>query len=181
MKIRDRIKELRRVPANQLQPHPLNWREHPLKQQQVLQGILEEVGYANALVARELEDGSLQLIDGHLRAETTPDEHVPVLVLDVSESEAAKLLASLDPTAAMAEKNDSVFNELRTRFEVKSPALTSMLDDLSGTKETEDREKLDCLLAEAYSIWVDCTNEQQQQELYEQLIEQGYACRVMVI
>ncbi|MGY8768988.1 MAG: hypothetical protein ACKVH8_11260, partial [Pirellulales bacterium] len=105
MKIRDRIKELRRVPASELQPHPLNWREHPPQQQKVLQGILEEVGYANALLARELEEGSLQLIDGHLRAETTPDEQVPVLVLDVTESEAAKLLASLDPSAALAEKN----------------------------------------------------------------------------
>ena len=56
-----------------------------------------------------------------------------------------------------------------------------MLDDLSGTNKAKDRENLDCQLAEAYSIWVDCTDEPQQQTLYEQLIEQGYACRVMVI
>ena len=29
MAIRDRIKELRRVPASELQAHPRNWRTHP--------------------------------------------------------------------------------------------------------------------------------------------------------
>jgi len=36
--------------------------------------------YAAALIARETADGKLELIDGHLRAETTPDTVVPVLV-----------------------------------------------------------------------------------------------------
>jgi len=58
-----------------------------------------------ALLARELPDGALELIDGHLRAETTPDQEVPVLVLDVTEEEAAKLLAVIDPLGAMAEAN----------------------------------------------------------------------------
>ena len=39
------------------------------------------------------------LIDGHLRAETAPDMMVPVLVLDVTEEEADKLLLTLDPLA----------------------------------------------------------------------------------
>ena len=65
MEIRDRIVELRRVPADQLRPHPRNWRGHPPAQRQALQGILAEVGFADALLARQLLDGSLQLIDGH--------------------------------------------------------------------------------------------------------------------
>ena len=68
MRIRDRIKELRRVKADRLRPHPKNWRTHPQRQQDALRGILAEIGYADALLARELPDGSLELIDGHLRA-----------------------------------------------------------------------------------------------------------------
>jgi hypothetical protein len=97
VKIRNRIKELRQVKAAELAPNPKNWRTHPQAQQDALRGILSEVGYADALLARELEDGSLLLVDGHLRAETTPDETVPVLVLDLNEAEADKLLLSLDP------------------------------------------------------------------------------------
>src|SRR3954471_4400870 len=103
--MRDRIQELRRVKASSLRPNPRNWRTHPQPQQDALRGILAEVGYADALLARELEDGSLELIDGHLRAETTPDMEVPVLVLNVTPEEADKLLATLDPLAAMAGAN----------------------------------------------------------------------------
>src|SRR5450756_118671 len=102
MKIRDRIVELRRVRAADLRPNPKNWRTHPKAQQEALRGILAEVGYADALLARETPEG-LQLIDGHLRAEITPDVEVPVLILDVTDEEADKLLLSLDPLAAMAE------------------------------------------------------------------------------
>lgn len=114
--IRDRILELRRVPASELIPNKRNWRRHPDKQRRVLAGMLEEVGYANALIARELDDGSLELIDGHLRAETTPDQEVPVLVLDVTEEEANMLLASLDPIAAMAETGREALEALMSSF-----------------------------------------------------------------
>src|ERR1700756_638014 len=102
IRIPDRIKELRRVRARDLVPNPQNWRRHPKTQREALRGLLTEVGYADALLARELSDGKLMLIDGHLRRETTPDVLVPVLVLDVTEEEADKILATHDPLAAMA-------------------------------------------------------------------------------
>jgi hypothetical protein len=63
--------------------------------------VLAEVGYADALLVRELGDGTLELIDGHLRAETTPDAEVPVLIVDLDDAEAAKVLALHDPLAAI--------------------------------------------------------------------------------
>jgi hypothetical protein len=101
--IRDRIVELRRLLARDLVPNPRNWRRHPKAQAAALRGLLAEVGYADALLGRELPDGRVMLIDGHLRAETTPDQAVPVLILDVDEDEANKILATLDPLAGMAE------------------------------------------------------------------------------
>ena len=97
MNIRDRIKELRRVRAGDLRPHPKNWRTQPEEQQNALRGILAEVGYVDALMVRELPDGSLQIVDGHLRAETTPDSDVPVLIVDLNDAEAEKVLATFDP------------------------------------------------------------------------------------
>jgi hypothetical protein len=84
IRIRDRIKELRRVRARDLLPNPHNWRRHPQSQTAALRGLLEEVGYADALLARELPNGKLELVDGHLRAQTTPDALVLVLVLDLN-------------------------------------------------------------------------------------------------
>jgi len=105
MLIRDRIRELRRVRARDLLANPKNWRVHPKAQSAALRGLLSEIGYADALLVRELPDGRLVLIDGHLRAETTPSAMVPVLILDVSEEEADKLLLTLDPLAGMAESD----------------------------------------------------------------------------
>src|ERR1700730_15177788 len=112
MEIRDRIKELRRVRASELVPNPKNWRRHPKEQAAALRALLNEIGYADALIARELPDGRLQLLDGHLRAETTPDELVPVLVLDVTEQEGDKILATLDPLATMAQASEEQMQAL---------------------------------------------------------------------
>ena len=131
MNIRDRIKELRRVPASSLRPNPKNWRTHPKEQADALRGMLAEIGFAEALVARELEDGTLELIDGHLRAETVGDTAVPVLVLDVNEAEADKLLATLDPLAALAGVDTQKLEDLLATVETDSEALQSMLDELA--------------------------------------------------
>src|SRR5262249_19617649 len=97
--IRDRIKEFRRVPARDLVANAKNWRRHPEAQRKALRAVLEEIGFAGAALAREDEHGRLILIDGHLRADELSDDEtpVPVLVLDVNEGEADKLLATYDP------------------------------------------------------------------------------------
>ena len=131
MKIRDRIKELRRVPASELLPNPKNWRTHPKSQQDALRGVLSEVGFADAAIARELPDGTLMLIDGHLRAETAADSKVPVLVLDVTEEEADKLLVTLDPLAAMADTNAEALESVLGSVETNSEAVSEMLSRLA--------------------------------------------------
>jgi DNA modification methylase len=130
MQIRDRIIDFRRVRAKELRPHPRNWRTHPKRQQEALRGILAEIGYADALLARETPEG-LQLVDGHLRAETTPDQEVPVLILDLDEKEAEKLLVSLDPLAAMAGQNDDLLRDLLSGIETQSAALKEMWSGLA--------------------------------------------------
>lgn len=127
---RDRIKSLRRVRAGDLRPNPKNWRTHPQAQHEALRGVLAEVGYADAVLAREIGDGALMLIDGHLRADVDPDAKIPVLVLDVTEEEADKLLATLDPLAAMATVDAARLGELLGTVKTDSDALQSMLQGL---------------------------------------------------
>jgi DNA modification methylase len=135
MLIRDRIKEFRRVPAKQLRPSPKNWRTHPKAQRDALMGILSEIGYADALIARELPGGELELIDGHLRAEVTPEQEVPVLVLDVTAPEAEKLLATLDPLSAMAEADPAKLDELIRGMSFDNDALGELLENLAAEAE----------------------------------------------
>ena len=65
--------------------------------------MLDAVGMADALIARDTEDG-IVLVDGHLRADMLEGD-VPVLIVDLTEEEAGQVLATLDPIAAMAQTN----------------------------------------------------------------------------
>ena len=185
MKIRDRIKEFRRVTASELKPNPKNWRTHPDRQKDVLKGVLAEIGYADALLARELQDGSLELIDGHLRAETTPDHQVPVLVLDLNDDEADKLLAVFDPLASLAGKDDALLAELVDAIETDNAAMQSLLTELLASvddlplDDENDKPLKDLPIPKCYQILVECRDESDQQTLFESLNGQGYACRIM--
>jgi hypothetical protein len=166
MQIRDRIKEFRRVRAGELRANPKNWRTHPQSQREALQGVLSEVGISGAVTARELPGGGLELIDGHLRTDVLAEAEIPVLVLDVNEAEADKLLATLDPLAAMAEADPAKLDALMRQVETGSQALANMLTELA--EETgitppdfepataEDQSKLD---EKAKTVCPECGHE----------------------
>jgi hypothetical protein len=186
MQIRDRIKELRRVPACELRPNPKNWRTHPPAQHDALRGVLAEIGYAGALLARELDDGSLELIDGHLRAETTPDQTVPVLVLDLSAAEADKLLATFDPLSQMAAVNAKALEQLLSEVQFESAALQSLVDQITAKNaSTEDDAAAEIgkeiSVPTLFQIVVECESEQEQRELYGWLVTEGHKCRVLTL
>ena len=130
MEIRNRIKELRTVRASELIPNPKNWRRHPITQRSALAAALSEIGYADALIAYVDDADRLVLIDGHLRAATTPDTEVPVLVTDLDEHEAAKLMATLDPLAAMAETDFDQLKALRNYTAIENETLKAVVDKL---------------------------------------------------
>ena len=129
MNIRDRIKELRRVPAGELKANPKNWRIHPEGQRTALSHMLERIGYAAACIARETSEGLL-LIDGHLRTDIAGDELIPVLVVDLDEQEADELLATLDPLSAMAEANAEKLEALKKQLDELPPVDFDAIYDL---------------------------------------------------
>src|SRR5580700_5471514 len=123
--IRNRIKGHRRVRAGELVPHEWNYRLHPDAQKGALEALYEEVGFARSLLAYELPDGRLKLIDGHLRRDMDPDMEVEVEILDVSDEEAQTLLLSIDPLAQLAEKQE----QLRQRLTELAPPVPPELEE----------------------------------------------------
>jgi len=94
-----------------------------------MRGVLEDIGFADAMIARETPDG-LELIDGHLRQEVMGDQPVPVLIVDVTEEEADKMLLTLDPLAAMARPDRDQLLNLLQSVEIENNAVNIMLDAL---------------------------------------------------
>ena len=129
-RLRDRVVELARIRAGDLIAHPKSWRLHPARQRAALRGLLREIGYADALLARRHGD-RLVLIDGHLRKSLDPEQVVPVLVLDLDEREAETLLAALDPLGGLATANTAALGRLLADIETSNQAVRAFLDGLA--------------------------------------------------
>jgi hypothetical protein len=180
--IRNRIKGHRRVRAGDLVPHELNFREHPELQRAALEALYREVGFARSLLAYELPDGRLKLIDGHLRRDLGPDMEVDVEILDVTEDEARALLLSIDPLAQLAETQE----QLRDRLLEVTPAES---EDLRAAWEAAARG---CLVVSStegpgltdfpaqYLVLVTCRDERHQIELLGRFQGEGLECRALL-
>lgn len=181
--IRDRIKELRRVPAKDLVPHSRNWRTHPPEQQTALKAVLRELGYCDAAIARELPDGRLQLLDGHLRRDLATDEPIPVLVLDVDEHEGDKLLLTLDPLAGMAEADSANLSALVQSVQTDDEAIIKLLAQLAKGNGlltgAQDKGKAVKIPPSSFEVVVQCEGEGDQRELFDRLTKEGWTCRVI--
>jgi hypothetical protein len=181
--IRNRIKAHRRVRAGDLIPHELNFRLHPEGQRAALQALYEEVGFARSLLAYELPDGRLKLIDGHLRRDLDPDMEVDVEILDVTEAEARALLLSIDPLAALAETQAQIHQRLLEFTPTVSPDLKAAWRAaaeacLSARAAPADRAVP--LGPAQFLILLTCQDERHQVELRTRFHGEGLDCRALV-
>ena len=127
---RNRIVELRRVKASDLRRNPKNWRQHPEGQRSALLEMLGTVGFVGAAIGRDTPDG-VELIDGHLRADIAEDSSIPVLIVDLNDDEAAKVLATFDPLSALAIPDIDAFKGLLVGIDLDEHAeLRRMVTDL---------------------------------------------------
>lgn len=183
--MRMRIKEHRRVRAGDLAVHELNPRTHSPAQRQALALLLDEIGFARSLLAYELPDGRLKLIDGHLRREMLPEEEVVVEVLDVDDAEARALLLAIDPLAQLAGYDAAVLEELRWLAERDSAAVRTLWETLqeAAARTRKDLAETEAApeLAEQYLIVVECRDEAQQIDLLERFEAEGLRCSAKVV
>lgn len=102
MALKNRVVEIRKVKASDIQKNPRNWRLHPEQQRAALSGILDQVGFVGTLVGWINPDGQLELLDGHLRQDIAGDTEVDVAICDLTQDEANLILATYDQVGSMA-------------------------------------------------------------------------------
>ena len=114
---------------------------------------------------------------------------VPVLVLDVDEQEADKILLTHDPLAAMATVSDEQLQALLADVQTESAACVRSWMSLSLPLKprrrmllaaaANDRPEVD--VPESYQVVVECGDEANQQAIYTQMRGEGYRCRVLTL
>ena len=179
--IRNRIKGHRRVRAGDLVPHEWNFRTHPEMQRAALEALYAQVGFARSLLAYELPDGRLKLIDGHLRRDIDPDMEVEVEVLDVNEDEAKALLLSIDPLAELAEAQEQLRERLMELTPTDSEELRAAWQAAANAALAEDkpRKSFDGI-PEQFLLLVTCRDEKQQVELLQRFHDEGIQVKALI-
>ena len=173
--LRNRIVRHVRIRASELVPHELNPRRHSDAQRRALQLLYDEIGFARSLLAYELPDGRLKLIDGHLRASMDPEQEVDVEVLDVTDSEARALLLAIDPLAELAGYERQTLDELRMQAEADSAAVKTLWQTLeeAAAQNRKQLEKIGEPLPQQFLILIDCADEAEQIDLLRRFQEEG--------
>jgi hypothetical protein len=184
--IRNRIKAHRRVRAGDLIPHELNYRLHPDSQRAVLDALYREIGFARSLLAYELPDGRLKLIDGHLRRDMDPDMEVEVEILDVNDEEARALLLSIDPLAELAFLQDQIHQRLMDLTPTDSPDLQRMWQEAQATidsalvENTAEKKQTAMELPGQWLVLVTCRDEKHQVEFLQRFQKEGLECKAIL-
>lgn len=128
---------------DQLLANPANWRIHPRAQQDALAGVLGDVGWVQSVIVNQRTG---HLVDGHLRVTLAMREHateIPVVYVDLDESEEALVLATIDPLSAMAAADKDKLDELLREIETDSPAVREMLAEVAEKNGIVDPNGVD--------------------------------------
>lgn len=125
----------------ELLPNPRNWRTHPEHQRKALGAVLAEVGWVQQVIVNRTTG---HLVDGHLRVALALEQReplVPVVYVELTAGDEALVLATLDPIAALAERNEEMLREVLSDVSVMDAELKAMLDGMvvdAPTEVTED-------------------------------------------
>lgn len=128
----NRIVEHADVSVDSILENPANWRVHGKVQQMALSGLLNEVGVVQSVI---INKRSGRLVDGHLRLSLAKREGqptLPVVYVDLSEEEERKVLATLDPIGALAERDNEKLSELLAGLDAQDDGLKDLLQVLSA-------------------------------------------------
>lgn len=126
----------------ELVANPRNWRTHPPEQRAALVAELDRVGWVQSVIVNRTTG---HLVDGHLRVEVAAERGVaaiPVVYVELSPEEEARVLVALDPLGSMAGTNDALLQDLLDGLDLENRALEQHLVSFmaTGRRGTTDPE-----------------------------------------
>ena len=124
------------------------------------------------------------IVAGHTRYKASKElglEAVPCIVADDLTEEQIKAYRLADnKVSELAEWDiDLLGEELDGIFDID---MSDFGFDLSGENDAQtEREDLSDKVGETYEVIIECDNEEQQEQIYNKLIGDGYSCRVLTL
>jgi hypothetical protein len=145
MSIENRLIKREDVDPKEIRAHVQNWRVHPQAQQDAVEGALSEIGWVQSLLVNlrtstdfPEADRVPTLINGHLRLKIALDDSeatVPVDYVDLDPNEERVVLAALDLTTEMADRDEDMLRALLEEIEVENSALDELFRRILADEE----------------------------------------------
>lgn len=129
---RSRIVGHAEVDPAQLHAHPMNWRTHSADQAKALGAVVRDVGIVQSVIVNRRTN---RIIDGHLRVSMAVKDkasHIPVVYVDLDESEESVILATLDPIGAMAGKSSDLLSKLVEQVTTSDDDVRRLIAEIQG-------------------------------------------------
>jgi hypothetical protein len=137
------------IDPNSLTEHDLNWRTHPPYQTEVVAELIRKHGWIVPLV---MNARSGKLIDGHDRRKIAIAQGmtaVPVVIGDWPIEQEPEILASLDPSAMLAQGDPEALHRLMQQLADPAPVIKQLIDSVAeGAGVLEMLEQRDAGTAE---------------------------------
>jgi hypothetical protein len=103
----------------------------------------------------------------------------------VDEGEALKLLATLDPLAAMAgadvELLETLVADVATDSEAVRALLNGLLEENAPLAVDDTTAPQDVIVPTLFRVLVECQDEHEQRGIFERLSADGFKCRVVTL
>ena len=193
---KSRIVGHRKMDPHKLLQNPYNHRLHPESQRKALAAAIRDIGFIRSVTVNKTTG---HIVDGHERVYQAIEDGQPkidVELIELSEAEEKKALASIDQITEMAEVDPQALetllgeigpcdSELERLF---ADMTTSLWDEPTTKKKAKDStansdepppEKDIENIETQFLVVVHLESEAEQQALYYRMLKEGHKCRVI--
>lgn len=167
------------LPVSEVKPYGKNARKHGGEDVKAIVNSIKEFGFDDPIGVWGKDN---VIVEGHGRLEAAKKlgmESVPVIHLDhlTDEQRRAYALAH-NKTAELSEWDfDILGDELDDILDIDMERFGFGLEDEDN--ETGERKEVD--FAETISVVIDCENEEEAEEIFEKLQNEGYKCHISTL
>ena len=170
------------VPLASLKAYDGNAKKHDSANIDAIANSIEEFGFRNPVLAWHNEDGIAEIVAGHGRAAAAKKlrmESVPVVFVDdLSDAQRRMLTLADNQTTLMTgwdeDALDAELAELSKMFDLENMGFDSL-------EESEEIEPNEIEINETLSVVVECETEDQAEQLFAELNERGFECRLSTL
>ena len=170
--------EIINIKVKDLRPYDKNAKKHDKTQIDNVAKSIEKYGFVQPLVV----DKNNVVIIGHCRLEASKKlklKEVPCVLADTLTDEQVKELRLLDNKLNESEWDLDLISEELTELDLNDFELDWNIDE--KISEEIERKDLSENITEQFQLIIDCEDEEQLENLYNKLMEQGYKCKISTL